>query len=178
MFECLVSFSTWLEGNSGQIQIAIALGALYLAYKAYKKVLDQLKIAKKQEDEAFIQRGLELKVQSMNLSLKALELNGIATNNLEELLKLSKFALRSSDESEEVKPKDIEDLIKTINEKLESFEESNQELLNMIKIINERKILEDSSILQSLYDLVIMTMSDKLLTDLMKHHFVEREKTN
>lgn len=37
MCECLVSFSTWVENNSGQIQIVIAFGAIWLAFAGYKK---------------------------------------------------------------------------------------------------------------------------------------------
>lgn len=50
MWDCLVKLSTWAEGNSGQIQIVIAFVALLYAWKAYHKVLDQIKISDRQTD--------------------------------------------------------------------------------------------------------------------------------
>ncbi len=37
MWDHLVRFSTWAENNSGQIQILIAVFAVWLAYAGYKK---------------------------------------------------------------------------------------------------------------------------------------------
>lgn len=48
MWDCLVKFSTWAENNSGQIQILIAFGAIWLAWEAYKKTLDQMEESKSQ----------------------------------------------------------------------------------------------------------------------------------
>lgn len=175
MIESLISLSTWVEDNSGQIQIIIALVALVLAYKAYQKVLVQLKAARIQEEEAYQQRGLELKIQSMNLSLLALEHNNKTTSNLEDVKRLSRLALESSSEDECVKPKELKDLIRTIETKIKESEESTEEILNMINVINSREILEDPSILQSLYDLLVLNLKDKALTELMKYHFVEKK---
>lgn len=41
MFEYFVNFSTWAEGNSGQIQIVIAVVALILAIFGYKQLIQQ-----------------------------------------------------------------------------------------------------------------------------------------
>lgn len=62
MCECLVSFSTWVENNSGQIQIVIAFGAIWLAFAGYKKVLQQIYISTKQEEQAEKNRFYELKL--------------------------------------------------------------------------------------------------------------------
>lgn len=62
MWDCLVNFSTWAEGNSGQIQIVIAGGAIYLAWLGYKKVLEQIGISNKQDKEAEKNRFYELKL--------------------------------------------------------------------------------------------------------------------
>lgn len=62
MWECLVGFSTWVEGNSGQLQILIALGAIGLAFAGYKKVLKQIDISTKQEALTERNRFYELKL--------------------------------------------------------------------------------------------------------------------
>lgn len=62
MWDCLVKFSTWAEGNSGQIQIVIAVVALFFAYQGYRKVLKQIEISNKQEMEAEKNRFYELKL--------------------------------------------------------------------------------------------------------------------
>lgn len=62
MWDCLVKFSMWAEGNSGQIQIVIAVVALFFAYQGYRKVLKQIEISNKQEMEAEKNRFYELKL--------------------------------------------------------------------------------------------------------------------
>lgn len=47
MLNYLVSFSTWAESNSGQIQILIGILALSLAIFGYRQIIEQIKIAKK-----------------------------------------------------------------------------------------------------------------------------------
>lgn len=46
MWDILVTISTWAENNSGQIQIIIALVAIYMAFKGYQKVLEQISLSK------------------------------------------------------------------------------------------------------------------------------------
>jgi|GEM_PF-1049255 len=60
MWNSLVELSTWTEINSGQIQIIIALFALYLAFKGYEKILRQIEISQEQEHVANEQRYFEL----------------------------------------------------------------------------------------------------------------------
>ena len=68
----IVKLSTWAEGNSGQIQIVIAVVALFFAFLGYKKVLEQIEISNKQDREAEEKRFFELKrLCCTNLSLKA-----------------------------------------------------------------------------------------------------------
>ncbi|HCV3290916.1 TPA: hypothetical protein OV720_003275, partial [Acinetobacter baumannii] len=57
MWNYLVSFSTWAENNSGQIQIVIAVVALWLAILGYKKVIKQIQMAKEQEEQNYQQRN-------------------------------------------------------------------------------------------------------------------------
>ena len=79
MWECLVTLSTWAESNSGQIQIIIALGAIWLAFKAYKQVLEQIEISNKQTDISIKQNGIDAKLSTLNL------LNENIKNNIEML---------------------------------------------------------------------------------------------
>lgn len=63
MWECLVTLSTWAENNSGQIQIIIAVAALFFAYKAYLGLMIQLKHSNEQEKVANEQRYFELYIK-------------------------------------------------------------------------------------------------------------------
>lgn len=47
MWDCLVKLSTWVEGNSGQIQILIGTLALGLAIFGFRQIIEQINIAKK-----------------------------------------------------------------------------------------------------------------------------------
>ncbi|MCL8264244.1 hypothetical protein [Acinetobacter baumannii] len=62
MWNYLTCFSTWAENNSGQIQIVIGFLAFFLAYKGYKKLLEQIEISNKQEKEGEKTRFYELKL--------------------------------------------------------------------------------------------------------------------
>ncbi len=65
MWDCLVNFSTWAEGNSGQIQIGIAVVALILAIFGYKQL--------------FQQRSFELRIMlSTRISSNFIELREIS----------------------------------------------------------------------------------------------------
>lgn len=70
MWNYLVSFSTWAENNSGQIQIVIAVVALWLAILGYKKVIKQIQMAKEQEEQNYQQRNYEIKIEVINLLFK------------------------------------------------------------------------------------------------------------
>ena len=63
MWDCLVKLSTWAEGNSGQIQIVVAVAALFFAYKAYLGLMIQLKHSNEQENVANEQRYFELYIK-------------------------------------------------------------------------------------------------------------------
>ena len=111
MLNYLVSFSTWAESNSGQIQILIGILALSLAIFGYRQIIEQIKIAKKHEDRADEQRKFELKIQSLNMSLIALDKNALKINNFKKILKLSEGSIKSLDQNSEVIEGDIRKLI-------------------------------------------------------------------
>jgi len=96
MLNYLVSFSTWAESNSGQIQILIGILALSLAIFGYRQIIEQIKIAKKQEDRADEQRKFVLKIQSLNMSLIALDKNALKINNFKKILKFIKKVFKRS----------------------------------------------------------------------------------
>ncbi|WP_180025248.1 hypothetical protein [Acinetobacter sp. YH16049] len=66
----------WLGDNSGQIQIIIALGAIWLAFKGYKKVLEQIQISHKQTEFAVRQEELHLKLNIINVTNQNIETIG------------------------------------------------------------------------------------------------------
>ncbi len=66
----------WLGNNSGQIQIIIALGAIWLAFKGYKKVLEQIQISHKQTEFAVRQEELHLKLNIINVTNQNIETIG------------------------------------------------------------------------------------------------------
>lgn len=66
----LIIFSTWVENNSGQIQILIALVAIGLAIMAYKKVLEQIDISNKQTEVSIAQMNLLNKERVFELRLR------------------------------------------------------------------------------------------------------------
>ena len=55
----------------------------------YRQIIEQIKIAKKQEDRADEQRKFESKIQSLNMLLIALDKNVLKINNLQKILELS-----------------------------------------------------------------------------------------
>lgn len=75
MWDLLVEFSTWAERNSGQIQIVIAVVALFFAYQGYKKVLEQIEISNRQEKIANNQREFELRYNLLNSLVLNIEKN-------------------------------------------------------------------------------------------------------
>lgn len=76
MWNNLVIFSTWAEGNSGQIQIVIAVVALIFAFQGYRKVLEQIQISHKQMQAAARQEDLHLKFSIIDMTNKNIDLIG------------------------------------------------------------------------------------------------------
>lgn len=73
MWNSLVDLSTWAESNSGQIQIFIGVLAFWLAYKGYRKVLEQIKISQDQNEITAIKESENLKISILNLIHQSLE---------------------------------------------------------------------------------------------------------
>ncbi len=61
MLNYLVSFSTWAESNSGQIQILIGILALSLAIFGYRQIIEQIKIAKNRKIVQMNKENLNLR---------------------------------------------------------------------------------------------------------------------
>jgi len=64
---CTGSAWAWLGSNSGQIQIIIGLFALWFAYIAYRKVLDQIKISNDQTKLTQTQIMGNLKINTLDI---------------------------------------------------------------------------------------------------------------
>lgn len=72
----LISFSTWVESNAGQIQILIGLIALAFAVLAYRKVLEQVEISNGQTNLTLKQMTSLNKERQADLKISLLsELN-------------------------------------------------------------------------------------------------------
>ncbi|MBI1450397.1 hypothetical protein IL972_00395 [Acinetobacter sp. FL51] len=100
MWDCMVAFSTWVENNSGQIQILIAGGAIYLAWLGYKKVLEQIEISNTQTEttnEQIISLNNE-RVADLKINLLS-EIN----NQIKQLVKLERGYESVSREIESIK---------------------------------------------------------------------------
>jgi hypothetical protein len=67
MWDYLVTFSTWAEGNSGQIQIVLGVTAFLLAVKAYSKALVQLDHSLVQSDLAMQNRFFDNKKEILTI---------------------------------------------------------------------------------------------------------------
>lgn len=173
MWDCLVALSAWAEDNSGQIQIIIALGAIWLAFEGYKKVLEQIYISTKQEERASEQRNFELKIQSLNLSLMALDRNAAKINNLKELLDLSKQALESINSKSEITEDDVQGLINVINSKKKDAEEVQEDIFELCSSINQKDAIHNPEALESIYEALILIVNDQNNTDLLRHHFAK-----
>lgn len=76
MCNSLISFSTWVESNAGQIQILIGIIALAFAVLAYRKVLEQIEISNGQTNLTLNQMTSLNKERQADLKISLLsELN-------------------------------------------------------------------------------------------------------
>jgi len=175
MWDCLVKLSTWVEGNSGQIQILIGTLALGLAIFGFRQIIEQINIAKKQEDRAEEQRKFELKIQSVNMSLMALDKNAVKINNLKKILELLEGSIESLEPDSEVTDSDIQNLIALIKEKIEYAEEIQEDIFDMCKRINKKEAFPSLDELTAIYGVLINIINEANNTDLMRHHFTITE---
>lgn len=146
MWDCLVKLSTWAEGNSGQIQIVIGLIALGLAILGYKKVLEQIEISNKLERKANEQKGYELKLQSLNILLSALDRNHVTLKNLDQIVNnLENISLRYED-IENINRKEIRELIQSTEDKTKEFKELQETIKELWEKINNREAVDQATL--------------------------------
>lgn len=127
MWECLVSFSTWVEDNSGQIQIGIGLFAIWYAKQGYNKIKEQINHAYMQEQQLKEQKSFDLKIQSVNLLLDAVDKNKRSLQSLHIILNDYEPLLSSIENKESLSVKEglrYVDKLKNIIQKLEIIQES------------------------------------------------------
>ncbi|EPF6052208.1 hypothetical protein L5R14_003314 [Acinetobacter baumannii] len=73
MCENFVNLSTWIERNSGQLQIIIGLLAVFVAFIAYRKVIHQIDLSRIQISILNRERKADLKIQllsEINIQIK------------------------------------------------------------------------------------------------------------
>lgn len=186
----LASSSIWLENNSGQIQIVIGLMALLLAIIGYKAVLKQIKLSNKQDKTAGEQRNFELKTQSLNLALVALEKNHTKIKNQHYVLSQLQKTLKTKEESiingvnysEEFDDPSVDDLnaliqdAKTIISQAEDLAKEILDICRKINTINFINFEEDIKYLNTSYSILIEATDDANSIELLSYLFVDDDK--
>lgn len=138
MWDILFTISTWAENNSGQIQIIIAIVAIYMAFIGYQKVLEQISLSKEQAEEDYNQRNYELKVDAINLVLRIGDLMHQRLISLYE----TKNAIENSLNDYNINDseyKDLEVMQTEINKGIEVTEEFLEKINASAKIINKKE---------------------------------------
>lgn len=138
MWECLVGFSTWAERNSGQIQILIAFGAIWLAIAGYKGVLKQIEIAKKQEHKLNEQKAYDLKIQSISLLLTTLERNQTTLKNLNKIVECVEVSIESYQNEMADEYREAKNNIGEISGKIKELEEIQKLIISICEEINRK----------------------------------------
>ncbi|MEI2512233.1 hypothetical protein [Acinetobacter soli] len=138
MWDILVTISTWAENNSGQIQIIIALVAIYMAFKGYQKVLEQISLSKKQAEDDYSQRNYELKVDAINLVLRIGDLMHLRLISLYE----AQNAINNSLEDynvDDIEYKKIEEIKIEINKSIDDAEDLLEKINISAKKLNKKE---------------------------------------
>lgn len=172
MWDYLVGFSTWAESNSGQIQILIAIGAIGLAFAGYKRVLEQIHISTKQEDQANKQRGYELKIQALSLLLTASDRNHATLKSLYEIVEHLEKPIEGF---EGIKSKNIQELqriIQSTRKKIAQIKELQDLIVRLCDEINKREVI-DQRVIKLLYEALFSAMKESYNYELLKQNLVE-----
>ncbi|GEM_PF-3308472 len=158
MWDCLVKLSTWAEGNSGQIQIVIALVAIWYVLKQIKISNNQTDLSLKQtkisiaqmdklNNERLFELRLRLKIRIGDHSKTLMELQDAANNLSLRLQALSIDTEENHPESFDV----IEDMIKCWRETsiqsawdiIKEKMQENREYLNRIATTKDISLMEE-----------------------------------
>lgn len=173
MWDCLVKLSTWVEGNSGQIQIVIGFVALIFAYKAYRKVIEQIDFSNKQMQLSIKQNGIEAKLNTLGL------INENTKNNIEMLKKIHPLVrelegirqkLQAKGDMEKVKK--IQANIDKLKSQKEIIEDSKNKLVNAtsdFSKISYMAVDELNKNLNTLYENLVSSTNSVGEYDLMIH---------
>lgn len=118
----LIRVWNWFGKNSGQLQLIVALVALFLAVLGYNKIIKQIDMADDQMRNSDLEREQVLKVSTINLLLDIIHKNNNAIQSNMKILKQLKGAdLTYKSDSE----------IRQINDYIVLFENKNKKLLEM-----------------------------------------------
>ncbi|MDO7240312.1 hypothetical protein Q5M79_06345 [Acinetobacter baumannii] len=175
MWNYLVVFSSWAENNSGQIQILIAVFALWLAYAGYKKVLKQISMAKEQEEENYQQRNYELKIQIINLLFQTSTSLHTKLKSLHELQDAMERAIPEQKTENEIdEAKKVLDLIKG---KITETEYLYENIIKSLKTFSQLDDIDYKKLNASLgtfYTALISSIEEQNAFDVIKiKYFVE-----
>lgn len=172
MWDFLVSFSTWAEGNSGQIQIVIAVVALFFAFQGYKRVLEQIEISNDQTKISLDNQTLTNKQNQTDLRLHII---GILLETFDKLIALKNELSTIISQQEafvlvangRLKQDDISNINKfsTIyRNRLNDFERYQQQLVEVIDSVvknEDMQVKQLNELLKRVYPLLIKIENEK-----------------
>ncbi|MGN2485536.1 hypothetical protein [Acinetobacter calcoaceticus] len=173
MWDHLVRFSTWAEDNSGQIQILIAVFALWLAYAGYKKVLEQITISRDQEKNNFSQRNFEAKLEFLNLCLQISDKTSVKLMAQHEIKRALENSLKvyTSDEDQEELKATIEIMEQKISETEMILRLANK-LSEHINKSQEFDFNDHSQHIHYIYEALIISVDDANRMEILKSKFL------
>lgn len=172
MWDCLVKFSTWAEGNSGQIQIVIAVIALFFAFLGYRKVIKQIEISNDQTKISLDNQALTNKQNQTDLRLHII---GILLETFDKLIALKNELSTIISQQEafvlvangRLKQDDISNINKfsTIyRNRLNDFERYQQQLVEVIESVvknEDMQVKQLNELLKRVYPLLIKIENEK-----------------
>ena len=169
---CLSSAWTWLGSNSGQIQIVIAVIALFFAFLGYRKVIKQIEISNDQTKISLDNQALTNKQNQTDLRLHII---GILLETFDKLIALKNelSAIISQQEAfvlvanGRLKQDDISNINKfsTIyRNRLNDFERYQQQLVEVIDSVvknEDMQVKQLNELLKRVYPLLIKIENEK-----------------
>lgn len=178
MWNFLVNFSRWVENNSGQIQIIIAMGAIWLAFAGYKKVLEQINISYEQTNLATRQEDLNLSWNIISVTIQTIEAIGKMLNQLpflkQELESIHKALLKNGDPDAAIIKKNIN----SVNNQEEELENNRKQLAELAESISKSGSDIKNDYLKTVSNILVRSTNNVIEYHLMIHNIedIKREK--
>lgn len=167
--QCVLWFWNMLSSNSGQIQILIAVVALIYAWKAYKKVLEQIDISRDQDKKNYEQRNHEIKIEQLNLFLFVADKLHSRLKIQHEIINALENSVEDFQSDEEKKEYDttitmMENKISETERLLEIIREASEKVNNM----DNFDYKENISKIKNIYEALIISNTSLMEFELIK----------